>query len=84
MITLLISRVGFPIAVCAVMLWYGFEIQGFLIEELRNREVVIKDFTKAIDANTKAINSMGQIMNDNQQVIESLANEMGQRPRRNR
>lgn len=54
----IIGQVGFPIFVSCLLLYWGYSGQGFLIEQLKNRDAIIEGFKQSLNENTKATNNL--------------------------
>lgn len=57
-ITAAISTVGFPIAICLILLWYVYKLSEMHKEET-------KEFTEALNKNTLALQKLSDMIGDN-------------------
>ena len=56
-ITAVISTVGFPIAICLILLWYVYKLSEMHKEET-------KEFTEALNKNTLALQKLSDMIGE--------------------
>ena len=56
-ITAVISTVGFPIAICLILLWYVYKLSEIHKEET-------KEFTEALNKNTLALQKLSDMIGE--------------------
>ena len=56
-ITTVISTVGFPIAICLILLWYVYKLSEMHKEET-------KEFTEALNKNTLALQKLSDMIGE--------------------
>ncbi len=62
-ITTVISTVGFPIAICLILLWYIYKLS-----EMHKSET--KEFTEALNKNTLALQKLSDIISEGEDIEE--------------
>lgn len=62
-ITTVISTVGFPIAICLILLWYIYKLS-----EMHKSET--KEFTEALNQNTLALQKLSDIISEGKDIEE--------------
>jgi hypothetical protein len=62
-ITTVISTVGFPIAICLILLWYIYKLS-----EMHKTET--KEFTEALNKNTLALQKLSDIISEGEDIEE--------------
>lgn len=60
-ITTVISTVGFPIAICLILLWYIYKLS-----EMHKSET--KEFTEALNQNTLALQKLSDIISESKDI----------------
>lgn len=60
-ITTAISTVGFPIAICLILLWYIYKLSEMHKEET-------KEFTEALNKNTLALQKLSDIISEGKDI----------------
>lgn len=60
-ITTVISTVGFPIAICLILLWYIYKLS-----EMHKSET--KEFTEALNQNTIALQKLSDIISEGKDI----------------
>jgi hypothetical protein len=60
-ITTVISTVGFPIAICLILLWYIYKLS-----EMHKSET--KEFTEALNQNTLALQKLSDIISEGKDI----------------
>lgn len=62
-ITTAISTVGFPIAICLILLWYIYKLSEM-------HKVETKEFTEALNKNTLALQKLSGIISEGKDIEE--------------
>lgn len=62
-ITTVISTVGFPIAICLILLWYIYKLS-----EMHKAET--QEFTEALNKNTLALQKLSDIISEGEDIEE--------------
>ena len=60
-VTTVISTVGFPIAICLILLWYIYKLS-----EMHKSET--KEFTEALNQNTLALQKLSDIISEGKDI----------------